>query len=123
MTEKVVAEDLQIMMDRAYSQFMRDQKDSLEKNQLMMLVDKHASADPLLRRRLRTYVKAVFEKVIDIETAEMTLELFYEELGESFRVSIDRMDGKFALGLHGARDSKAADPPIKKILKAVYGQG
>lgn len=121
MTEKVVAEDLQVTMDRAYSQFVRDQNDSLEKNQLMMLVDKHASADPLLRRKLRTYIKAIFEKVIDEDMAKRTLELFYEELGESFRVSIDRMDGKFALGLHGAKNSKATKPPIKKILKAVYG--
>lgn len=123
MTETIVAEDLDKMINRAYSQFVNDLNDSMEKNQLMMLVDKHASADPLLRRKLRTYIKAIFEKVIDRETAKMTLDLFYEELMESFRASIDRMDGKFTLGLHGAADSKMIDPPIDRVLKVAYGEG
>lgn len=120
--EAIRPEDLDEIINRAYDQFIKDVNGSVEESHLMMLVNKHVSDDPRLRQRLRTYVRAVFENVIDRETAKGTLGLFYEELGEAFRASIDKMDGKYSLGLHGARDSKFVDPPVEKILDKAYGK-
>lgn len=120
--ESISYEELDKFINQAYDQFIKDLNSSEERIHVMMLVDKHCANDPEIRRRLRTIVKVVYGKFVDRTIARMALQQFYEDLCEEFVTSIESMDGKFSLALHGAKDSKRLDPPIDRILKKVYGK-